>query len=149
MWLFVVLVPQLFAFINAESMPTISLNSIEVNEINSESLKDSGGKIGAFVVDQMGSEYQQAFGTFLEKAPECLKNRDFPNLEMNDGSYRTTYAVDKEDQPLLCLEREIEIIDKHFDTIDNFVAKVVEAESGPANYQAGNQTLRYGTFSIK
>ena len=94
----------------------------------------------------MDSAYQEALRTFMNQAPECLNQNNLPHLEMNDGSFRTTYAKVTEEPSLECLESETEIIDKYFDIIDEFVAKLIEAETGTIQYQVNDKTFRYTCF---
>ena len=145
---FTLILSQLYIVLlsKAELLPSIPLSSLSQTEINAEILKDSGGKIGAFVVNHMDSAYQEALRTFMNQAPECLKQNNLPHLEMNDGSFRTTYAKVAEEPSLQCLESETEIIDKYFDIIDEFVAKLIEAETGTVQYQVNDKTFRYTGF---
>ena len=142
---FTLILSQLYIVLlsKAELLPSIPLSSLSQTEINAEILKDSGGKIGAFVVNHMDSAYQEALRTFMNQAPECLKQNNLPHLEMNDGSFRTTYAKVAEEPILQCLESETEVIDKYFDIIDEFVAKLIEAETGTVEYQVEDKTFRY------
>ena len=83
-----------------EILPSISFKDLKSSSdfsetsISAENFKDSGHKIGAFVVSQMDDSYQKAVENFYKNAPDCLKKHSdkLPNLKMNDGSFRTTLA---------------------------------------------------------
>ena len=133
----------LLSNINAETIPSIHYSDLSKTEINTESLKDSGNKIGAFVVSHMDSSYQMAVEEFYKKAPECLLRHKLPHFKMNDGSVRTTFATLNGDAPLECLSSETEIINENFDAIDNFVAKLIETITGPVDYESEDKIYKY------
>ena len=141
--------------INGEEilLPSISFKDLSISsgsetEISAENFKDSGHKIGAFVVSNMDDSYRKAVENFYKNAPDCLKkhNKKLPNLKMNDGSLRTTFANqmgEKEEIQLECLDSEIETISEYFDTVDNFVTRLIESVvAGPVTYHSENINYR-------
>ena len=135
-----------------EILPSISFkdlkSSSDFSEISVENFKDTGHKIGAFVVSQMDDSYQKAVENFYKNAPDCLKTHSdkLPNLKMNDGSFRTTFANQigqEENFRLECLNSEIETISEYFDTVDSFVTKLIESVAdGPVTYHSENMNYR-------
>ena len=135
-----------------EILPSISFkdlkSSSDFSEINAENFKDTGHKIGAFVVSQMDDSYQKAVENFYKNAPDCLKKHSdkLPNLKMNDGSFRTTFANQigqEENFHLECLDSEIKTISEYFDTVDSFVTKLIESVAdGPVTYHSENRNYR-------
>ena len=136
-----------------EILPSISVKDLKSSSdfsetsISAENFKDTGHKIGAFVVSQMDDSYQKAVENFYKNAPDCLKKHSdkLPNLKMNDGSFRTTFAnqIGQEEIRLECLNSEIETISEYFDTVDSFVTKLIESVAdGPVTYHAENRNYR-------
>ena len=138
-----------------EILPSISFKDLksssdfsETSSISAENFKDSGHKIGAFVVSQMDDSYQKAVENFYKNAPDCLKKHSdkLPNLKMNDGSFRTTFANQigqEENFHLECLDSEIKTISEYFDTVDSFVTKLIESVAdGPVTYHSENRNYR-------
>ena len=136
-----------------EILPSISFKDLKSSSdfsetsISAENFKDTGHKIGAFVVSQMDDSYQKAVENFYKNAPDCLKKHSdkLPNLKMNDGSFRTTFAnqIGQEEIHLECLNSEIETISEYFDTVDSFVTKLIESVAdGPVTYHSENRNYR-------
>ena len=136
-----------------EILPSISFKDLKSSSdfsetsISAENFKDSSHKIGAFVVSQMDDSYQKAVENFYKNAPDCLKKHSdkLPNLKMNDGSFRTTFAnqIGQEEIRLECLNSEIETISEYFDTVDSFVTKLIESVAdGPVTYHSENRNYR-------
>ena len=136
-----------------EILPSISFKDLKSSSdfsetsISAENFKDSSHKISAFVVSQMDDSYQKAVENFYKNAPDCLKKHSdkLPNLKMNDGSFRTTFAnqIGQEEIRLECLNSEIETISEYFDTVDSFVTKLIESVAdGPVTYHSENRNYR-------
>ena len=72
-----------------------TLPSIDFQDPNVkyESIKNEADKIGAFVVKNIGDSYLESIQKFFLNAPACLQqDQTLPNMVMNDGSTRTTFA---------------------------------------------------------
>ena len=58
-----------------------------------KSVRDKADKIGAFEVTNIGQSYQKSMQKFFLNAPACLQQGlTLPNMVMNDGSVRKTFA---------------------------------------------------------
>ena len=144
---FILLLQFYFIFFgNGEILPSISFKDLGSETINAENFKDSGHKIGAFVVSHVDDSYRTAVENFYKKAPDCLKKHKLPNLKMNDGSFRTTFANQmghQEEIRLECLDSEIETMSEYFDTVDSFVTRLIESVvAGPVTYHSENINYR-------
>ena len=107
------------------SLPKVTLQNLHANN-----LKDDGGKIGAFVVQDLGVNYKNAVKEFLEKSPNCFESHpELPKLEMDDGSIRTTFGTTSHES-LDCTENEMNVIMDTFDKVDNAVMKMIRDATG-------------------
>ena len=107
------------------SLPKVTLRNLHANNV-----KDDGGKIGAFVVQDLGIEYQNAVKEFLAKSLECFESHpELPKLEMDDGSIRTTFGTTSHES-LDCTENEMNAIIDTFDKVDNAVLKMIRDVTG-------------------
>ena len=62
--------------------PLPSFDFYESN-VNEESLKDDGHKIGAFAIKNLGAHYKKSVDNFYAKAPSCLRQHsELPRLGM-------------------------------------------------------------------
>ena len=91
----------------AANLPKIDLKDLLGDATNQ--IKDDGGKIGAFVITNLGTQYETALKNFIAKSPNCLDNQQLPTLEMEDGSLRTTFATTNF-EPLDCLKVDMNVI---------------------------------------
>jgi len=88
----------LFSTCNA-NVPEISLSQL-TSALESKDkeiigrLLDAGGKLGAFAVTDVGPDLVEAVGQYRQLAPECLSSLEVPQIELEDGSVRRTYATD-------------------------------------------------------
>merc|ERR1712156_1167186 len=58
-----------------------------------ENIRDKTNKFGAIEVKNLGQSYHDSMQKFFLNAPSCLQqDRTLPNMIMNDGSVRTTFA---------------------------------------------------------
>ena len=115
-------------FVNAtfgNSLPKVTLQNLHANNV-----KDDGGKIGAFVIHDLGNDYQNAVRKFIEKSPKCFDSHpELPELEMDDGSTRSTFGTTNYES-LDCLENEMNVIMDIFDKVDKAVFKMIREVTG-------------------
>merc|ERR1712156_308988 len=121
------------------------LPSIDFQDTNSryENIRNEANKIGAFEVKNLGQSYYQSMQTFFLNAPLCLQqDQTLPNVVMNDGSVRTTFAKSNSNEYPNCLFDEIEVITKAFDQVDAFVTKIIEdiVEPGMLDYRVSDDS---------
>ena len=73
----------------------------------------------AQAVTELPPQYGEALAQLQVSAPECLRQREYPQFFLPDGSLRQSFARDSsQDQPSLvpaCLEAEYDVITRHFD----------------------------------
>ena len=108
-----------------------------------KSVRDKANKIGAFEVTNLGQSYQKSMQKFFLNAPACLQqDLTLPNMVMNDGSVRTTFAKSASNEYPDCLSDEIEVITKAFDQVDTIVTKIIEdiVEPGMLNYKVSDKS---------
>ena len=91
-------------------------------------IKDDGGKIGAFVITNLGTQYETALKNFIAKSPNCLDNQQLPTLEMEDGSLRTTFATTNF-EPLDCLKVDMNVIMDTFEKVDRVVYEMIKSQA--------------------
>jgi len=122
------------------SLPSIDFQNLDVRI---ENIRNEANKIGAFEVKNLGQSYYQSMQKFFLNAPSCLQNdQTLPNMVMNDGSVRTTFAKSNSNEYPNCLFDEIEAITKAFDQVDAFVTKIIEdiVEPGTLDYRVSDDS---------
>jgi len=85
---------------------------------------------GALAVTDLGSDYSQAVSDLKLSAPSCLQGLRYPEFVLPDGSLRTTFARESIEQPTAvyppCLSETSDVISRHFDSIFDSVASLLE-----------------------
>lgn len=110
----------------AANLPKIDLKDLLGDATNQ--IKDDGGKIGAFVITNLGTQYETALKNFIAKSPNCLDNQQLPTLEMEDGSLRTTFATTNF-EPLDCLKVDMNVIMDTFEKVDRVVYEMIKSQA--------------------
>ena len=93
-----------------------------------EIIKDSGGKLSAFAITEIGSDYKNALEIFYTEAPKCIgRNIDHINIphevQLPDGSTRRTFATESKQYPK-CVH--MNLLSRAFDEIDHRVSKLLK-----------------------
>lgn len=90
------------------------------------SLMDEGGKLSAFVIGS-SDKYGQAVEAFRTEAPKCIQSLDhLPQMELSDGSVRTTFASVNGSQYPGCLNSTTQILGQHFSYLEDLVTQVAQ-----------------------
>ena len=67
---------------------------------------------------ELSPQYGEALAQLQGSAPDCLRQAEYPQFFLPDGSVRQSLARDSQDQPSLvpaCLEAEYDVITRHLD----------------------------------
>ena len=67
---------------------------------------------------ELSPQYGEALAQLQGSAPDCLRQAEYPQFFLPDGSVRQSLARDSQDQPSLvpaCLEEEYDVITRHLD----------------------------------
>ena len=135
MWLFLFKITLCIVLAQSQViLPTVQLES---SPWKLQQVQDQGRKIGAFIVKTPEDhEYKKAIEEFYAKAPKCVtQDKSLPNLEMSDGSFRTTFATETtSDLDLECLSSELKVMNGVFDQVDDLVSQLIQSLTGPLSY---------------
>lgn len=143
--------PFLLLFFSISTCHCSTLPSIEFPHLKNGLVRDTRNKIGAFVITHMEDKYQNAVRRLFSEAPECLGSHPgLPRLELNDGSYRTTFAtMTGQEGSLECLTGPMEVIEEAFDLVDDLVAEVIQNVTGPLLYRDGPDIFKLNQAPVK
>ena len=124
----IIIIGVLLVTLLAADLPKIDFKDLLDDPTDVNRIKDNGGKVGAFVLTNLGTPYETALKNFITKLPNCFDNQQLPSLEMDDGSLRTTFATINF-EPLDCLKYDMNVIMDTFKKVDKAVFQMIKSQA--------------------
>ena len=90
---------------------------------------------GCIAVTNLPKDFTLSVRNMKISAPACLKEKNYPQFYLPDGSQRRTVASvsDEPTEYPECIREDSEIVSKHLDTVDDLMSRLVTQIAGPEN----------------
>ena len=90
---------------------------------------------GCIAVTNLPKDFTLSVRNMKISAPACLKEKNYPQFYLPDGSQRRTVASvsDEPTEYPECIREDSEIVSKHLDTVDDLMSRLVTDIAGPEN----------------
>ena len=121
----------------AEDVFKISLQDLNsaVTSGQYSSLESVLSTSGFIAVTNLPKDFTLSVRNIKISAPACLKEKNYPQFYLPDGSQRRTFASVSDDPTEYpeCIREDSKVVGKHLDTVDGLMSRLVTNIAGPEN----------------